>query len=82
MPPAIVRRELAPASRRLRGATHEPPPSVIPANDNVPTHALWRKIVAASIGTLFAIALVLVGLVCTAHAAEQSSHSSHSFGQS
>ena len=79
MPPAILRRELASEGRMLSGSAHEPPHSVIPANDNVPTHALWRKIVAASIGALFVIALVLVGLTCTAHAAE---FGSHSFGQS
>ena len=68
----IVRREAASsgrfsASRRIV--------KVAAANDNAPTHALWRKVVAAAIGVVFAFALVLVGLVCTGHAAELSGHS-------
>jgi hypothetical protein len=78
MPPAIVRREIAPSSR-IRGSSHERP-GVAAANDNAPTHALWRKIVAAAIGTLFALALVLVGLACTGHAAELDQHPLHSSG--
>jgi hypothetical protein len=78
MPPAIVRREIAPSSR-IRGSFPEQS-GVAPANDNAPTHALWRKIVAASIGALFALALVLVGLACTGHAAELDRHPLHSSG--
>jgi hypothetical protein len=73
MRPAIVRRELAQVSQGQ-------PEDVVPANDNAPTHALWRRVVAAGIGALFGAALILVGLVCTGHAAE-TANSPNSFGQ-
>jgi hypothetical protein len=38
------------------------------ANDNHPTHALWRRVVAGSMAALFAASLILVGLVCIARA--------------
>jgi hypothetical protein len=40
------------------------------ANDNHPTHAAWRRVVAASMALLFAASLILVGLVCIARAGE------------
>jgi len=40
------------------------------ANDNHPIHATWRRVVAASMATLFAASLILVGLVCIARAGE------------
>ena len=40
------------------------------ANDNHPTHALWRRLVAGSMAVLFAASLILVGLVCIARADE------------
>ena len=41
------------------------------ANDNHRTHSLWRRFVAASMATLFAASLILVGLVCIANAGER-----------
>jgi len=38
------------------------------ANDNRPTHSLWRRVVAGSMAALFAASLILVGLVCIARA--------------
>ena len=38
------------------------------ANDNHPTHALWRRVVAGGMAALFAASLILVGLVCIARA--------------
>jgi hypothetical protein len=73
MPPAIVHRERV-TSIRARDAIGADDSEA--ANDNAPTHALWRKVVAAGIGVLFAVALVLIGLVCTTHAAELSTPSS------
>ncbi|HYM19332.1 MAG TPA: hypothetical protein VEU06_12255 [Micropepsaceae bacterium] len=78
MPSEIVRRESAPLGHGWTSVTTR---ETAAANDNVPTHALWRKIVAAAIGAVFAIALVLVGLVCTGHAAELGEHSVQSSGQ-
>ena len=43
------------------------------ANDNHPTHALWRRVVAGSMAALFAASLILVGLVCIARADEAAS---------
>ena len=40
------------------------------ANDNHPTHAIWRRFVAASMAVLFAASLILVGLACIARADE------------
>ncbi len=40
------------------------------ANDNHPTHALWRRFVAGGMAVLFAASLILVGLVCIARADE------------
>jgi len=40
------------------------------ANDNHPTHALWRRFVAGGMAVLFAVSLILVGLVCIARADE------------
>jgi len=79
MLPAILARKLSQV-RRLP-AYVQPRAAVEAANDNAPGHALWRKFVAAGIGALFALALVLVGLVCTGHAAEPRLHSSHPSGQ-
>jgi len=41
-----------------------------PANDNHSAHALWRRFVAAGMAVLFAASIILVGLVCIAHADE------------
>ena len=38
------------------------------ANDNHSTHAIWRRIVAASMAALFAASLILVGLICIGRA--------------
>jgi hypothetical protein len=73
MPPAIVVRERVTSISARASVGAEDADA---ANDNVPTHALWRKVVAAGIGVLFAVALVLIGLVCTTHAAEFSTLSS------
>jgi len=40
------------------------------ANDNHPTHSLWRRFVAGGMAVLFAASLILVGLVCIARAEE------------
>ena len=38
------------------------------ANDNVRTHAGWRRAVAAAMAAIFAFSVVIIGLVCAARA--------------